>query len=654
MSNDDEAKFDYPPHEVLGTALVSTDNVTLNIDINLSVIGEHPYFYMLYFFEVSSEVTGPGQRDFNVTTFASESYFEPTTINLELYEITQVFNIDDAVVEGGDSLKFEMTKLPTATYGPFITALEVFRISNRQMSLGANTTDVVAINSIQKGISGLDGWSGDPCLPYAFNWLSCSNEPRPRVVSLDLSNKNIMGEIPSNISVLTSLVKLDLQGNKLNGSIPKFLAELPNLRILNLQDNNLSGEIPIEFLKKADLNMRIAGNPFLCDGKNNQSYCLTNPIKKDPEKKNQAPLVGGIAGALAGALIFLGLCCYCYHRKRRHESIKDMGSNVISHTEVVECANQSRQFTYKEMQAVSNMFRTRLGQGSFGAVYYGSFINEVKVALKVLQQGHTHEGPQQFLNEVRLLCRIHHKNLVKLIGYCIEENLVLVYEYMSNGSLHDFLFGNSKRALSWLERLNIIVGSAEGLEYLHKGCSPAIIHRDIKTSNILLNDEMVAKISDFGISRATFFQSNKNSKPEMVTRVQGSYGYLDPEHFQSQQLDEKTDVYAFGVVLLEIVSGRPPIQKGQDHISKWVQNLVERGDIARIVDPRMVNDDYNVSAMWKVVEIALRCVHYESHMRPNMSEVRLEVKLALSMQLEIQDPSSYNYSKNFLAYVHAR
>ncbi|MCO5597892.1 hypothetical protein L7F22_051977 [Adiantum nelumboides] len=190
-------------------------------------------------------------------------------------------------------------------------------------------------------------------------------------------------------------------------------------------------------------------------------------------------------------------------------------------------ANECTPFTYSEVRSITNNFRKQLGVGGFGPVYYGELPDQHPVAVKVLSAA-SHQGEREFLNEVNLLSRIHHKNLVTLLGYCAEEKLVLIYEYMSNGSLIQALHGKSKFSIlnTWKDHLRVAVDAAEGLEYLHNGCNPAIIHRDVKSSNILLSQERRAKLSDFGISRSKLATSDE---VEMFTAVQGSVGYLDPE-----------------------------------------------------------------------------------------------------------------------------
>ncbi|GLJ59803.1 hypothetical protein SUGI_1523760, partial [Cryptomeria japonica] len=234
---------------------------------------------------------------------------------------------------------------------------------------------------------------------------------------------------------------------------------------------------------------------------------------------------------------------------------------------------------------------------------------------------------------VEILYKLHHKNLIKFMGYCEEEqNLVLVYEYMSNGDLRHFLDGqtSSRNYLGWERRLNIALDAAQGLEYLHVGCKPSIIHRDVKSSNILLNDQMEAKIADFGLSR----MGPLDGATHVSTLVKGTIGYLDPEYYSTNRLTEKSDVYSFGVVLMEIISGKHPhfvddSTSNSEHIqiTNWVRASLLKDDIENIADPNLLGN-YDKDAMLKVANLAMVCTSPHSKNRPTMNEVVLELKEA--------------------------
>uniref|UniRef100_A0A453GY85 Protein kinase domain-containing protein n=1 Tax=Aegilops tauschii subsp. strangulata TaxID=200361 RepID=A0A453GY85_AEGTS len=247
---------------------------------------------------------------------------------------------------------------------------------------------------------------------------------------------------------------------------------------------------------------------------------------------------------------------------------------------------------------------------------------------------------------VSLLSRIHHRNLVAFLGYCHEDGRnILVYEFMMNGTLKEHLHGRDKH-ISWIQRLEIAEDSAKGIEYLHSGCTPSIIHRDIKTSNILLDKQMRAKVSDFGLSKLVAEESHAS------TNVRGTLGYLDPQYYISQQLTEKSDVYSFGIILLELISGRPPISAMTfgDHfrnIGPWAKFYYESGDIEAVVDPAISGEYRDVHSVWKVAETAVRCIDADARRRPCMAEVVKEVQEAIALERPPSEASALERRASF-------
>ncbi|KAL0864379.1 hypothetical protein Bca101_043497 [Brassica carinata] len=288
---------------------------------------------------------------------------------------------------------------------------------------------------------------------------------------------------------------------------------------------------------------------------------------------------------------------------------------------------------------MKSLFIMVLGKGGFGMVYHGYVNGTEQVAVKVVSQGSVH-GQKQFKAEVDLLLRVHHKNLVGLVGYCEKgKDLVLVYEYMENGDLKELLSGkHHSSVLRWETRLKIAVDAAQGLEYLYKGCRPPIVHRDVKAANILLDENFQAKIADFGLSKS--FPNDGES--HVSTVVAGTLGYLDPEYstalktyvyYNTNWLTEKSDVYSFGVVLLEIITNMPVIdqQRETPYITEWVGLMVAKGDIEKIIDPRL-KEDYHSDSAWKFVELAMACVNASSASRPTMSQVVIELIECLTLE----------------------
>lgn len=262
-------------------------------------------------------------------------------------------------------------------------------------------------------------------------------------------------------------------------------------------------------------------------------------------------------------------------------------------------------------------------------VYHGT-INGSEVAVKVLSQSST-QGYKEFKAEVDLLLRVHHTNLVSLVGYCHEgDHLALIYEYLPNGDLKQHLSGERGRSIiNWSIRLRIALEAALGLEYLHIGCSPPMIHRDVKTANILLDDHFKAKLSDFGLSRS--FQGGVES--QYSTAIAGTLGYLDPGYNHSSRLGEKSDVYSFGIVLLEMITNRPVISQASEnsHITEWVGSKLTRGDIIEIMDPNL-HEDHDSNSAWRALELAMSCANPSSSKRPSMSQVIHELKECIVLE----------------------
>ncbi|KAJ1689491.1 hypothetical protein LUZ63_013646 [Rhynchospora breviuscula] len=292
-----------------------------------------------------------------------------------------------------------------------------------------------------------------------------------------------------------------------------------------------------------------------------------------------------------------------------------------------------KRFGFSELMTVTNNLRDQIGIGGFGEVFKGRLQDGVEVAVKVRSESSS-QGIQQFLNEVETLSRVHHKNLVSLIGYCKDaDHIALVYEYMQKGNLQDWIRG-SAHTLPWKQRLRIAYESAQGLEYLHKMCNPPLIHRDIKTSNILLSTNLEAKVSDFGLVRDC-------SGIYVSTKVVGTPGYLDPYYASTSQLTEKSDVFSFGVILLELITGKSPIVQGPQggqHLTQFVQQRLSKGKIESVVDPNM-GIQYNINSIWKVADMALRCTNHPLK-RPDMTAIVTELKEALKLEMSGMESSS--------------
>ncbi|CAH8385863.1 unnamed protein product [Eruca vesicaria subsp. sativa] len=285
--------------------------------------------------------------------------------------------------------------------------------------------------------------------------------------------------------------------------------------------------------------------------------------------------------------------------------------------------NQST-FTYDELAAATQNFSQArlLGQGGFGYVHKGILPNGKEIAVKSLKAG-SGQGEREFQAEVDIISRVHHRFLVSLVGYCIaEQKMLLVYEFLPNDTLEFHLHGKSGKVLDWPTRLRIALGSAKGLAYLHEDCHPKIIHRDIKASNILLDESFEAKVADFGLAKLS-----QDNVTHVSTRIMGTFGYLAPEYAASGKLTDRSDVFSFGVMLLELITGRRPVDltgEMEDSLVDWARplclNAAEDGDYSELVDPRLENQ-YEPYEMARMVACAAAAVRHSARRRPKMSQI---------------------------------
>ncbi|OAE21461.1 hypothetical protein AXG93_2105s1000 [Marchantia polymorpha subsp. ruderalis] len=458
-----------------------------------------------------------------------------------------------------------------------------------------------------------------------------------------LNNNNLTGPIPSYFGKLKALLILDLRNNQFNGTVPQSLAELPNLKTL-LLDNNKFTEIPQSLLdrKTRGLNISFSNNP---------NISITVDEQQEPLKSKSGAPIGIIAGVAAVVIIGigLGLAAFFYVRRRKSKP------NLEQQVKPEDMPKSAQSFTFKEVKTITSNFKTSIGKGGFGDVYYGKLPDGKEVAVKVRASNST-QGADEFLNEVRLLSRLHHRNLVCLVGYCLEaQQQILIYVYMPKGTLHDHLYpkgasstkksalskklgGAKHELLSWKKRVDIVMNAARGLEYLHKDCKPPVIHRDVKSENILLTDELQAKLADLGISRQApeLDVDKQHVNTGIITMIKGTFGYLDPEYYVRRKLTTKSDVFSFGMVLLEIITGRKPQSyKFPDSeattLLEWVRNAVKAHEIETVVDPTLGNH-YHKEGMIKVAELALSCQLPTSGQRPDMGEIVRVLKQVLQLE----------------------
>ncbi|KAG8367233.1 hypothetical protein BUALT_Bualt16G0051300 [Buddleja alternifolia] len=321
-----------------------------------------------------------------------------------------------------------------------------------------------------------------------------------------------------------------------------------------------------------------------------------------------------------------------------------LGSSIAAYT------GSAKTFSLSDVQRATDYFNeTRiLGEGGFGVVYRGVLEDGTKVAMKILKRC-DQQGGREFLAEVEMLSRLHHRNLVKLIGICAEDRTrCLVYELIPNGSVDSHLHGVDKETspLDWSNRLKIALGAGRALAYLHEDSSPRVIHRDFKASNILLEDDFTPKVSDFGLARAALDGDNRH----ISTRVMGTFGYVAPEYAMTGHLLVKSDVYSYGVVLLELLTGRKPVDMsqppGQENLVSWARPLLTSREGLELIVDQSLGPDFPFDSIAKVAAIASMCVQPEVSHRPFMGEVIQALKLVWD---EMKDLRSRNCSHEDLS-----
>ncbi|XP_022012786.2 receptor-like protein kinase FERONIA [Helianthus annuus] len=350
------------------------------------------------------------------------------------------------------------------------------------------------------------------------------------------------------------------------------------------------------------------------------------------EKKNPpfSTIFGVVGGCLVLLLSILILLVFRRQRRVKHHSTTTNKSSwgQTSSDTILRC----RRFTLQEVKMATDEFNDNcsIGSGGFGKVYKGYMDNATTiVAIKRLNPSSS-QGPHEFLTEISLLYKIGHVHLVSMIGYCVEDGeMLLVYDYMAHGTLREHLYNTSKPPLSWKRRLDICIGAAKGLNYLHSMEKRAIIHRDVKSTNILLDENWVSK---FGLSK---LGSKDPSKTHVSTLVKGSFGYIDPEYCRTKQLTEKSDVYSFGVVLLEVLCARPAIvQRVRDeqvNLAEWGKSCHRKGTLEEIIDPNL-SGEIAPRCLRKFGEVASSCLHEIGSERPAMEEVVWGLEFALELQ----------------------
>ncbi|KAL0641751.1 hypothetical protein Bca4012_102639 [Brassica carinata] len=516
---------------------------------------------------------------------------------------TSSFIGDELGPNANGQCTFSLQKTASSTLPPLLNAMEVYMVN----SLSQNETDTKEVDTminikLSCGISKVD-WQGDPCVPRDYMWsgVNCSyiDSEQPKIISLNLTTHGLTGEIQESISNLSSLQVLDFSNNSLIGPVPEFLAHMTSLKVINLSSNLLYGSIPTSLLDKVQrglvsLRAKLGRYPNSDDDDNNLQQC-----------NNQS-------------------------------SFSEMANNM---------------FTYEDLaQATDNFSNVNLiGQGGFGYVHKGVLPDGTEVAIKQLKAG-SRQGEREFRAEIEIINRVHHRHLVSLLGYCVTgTQRLLVYEFLPNKTL-EFHLHEKRRPFDWSKRMKIASGAARGLAYLHEDCNPKTIHRDVKAANVLIDDSYEAKLADFGLAKCCL-----DNDTHVSTRIMGTCGYLAPEYASSGIFSDKSDVFSFGVMLLELITGRRPVGKShpfanEENIVDWAKPLMlqalNTGNYHGLVDPRL-EKDFDISEIKRMVLCADACVQHSAKHRPKMSQIVRAFDKSISLDDLIQgvalgDTTSYN------------
>ncbi|XP_047319665.1 BRASSINOSTEROID INSENSITIVE 1-associated receptor kinase 1-like [Impatiens glandulifera] len=463
---------------------------------------------------------------------------------------------------------------------------------------------------------------------------------------LELYSNNISGGIPNELGNLTSLVSLDLYLNNLNGPIPQTLGNLQRLRFLRLNNNSLSGEIPRSLTTVMSLQvLDLSNNRLTGDVPVNGSFSLFTPISFAGNRLNTPPpspppplaptppassggnsATGAIAGGVAAgaALLFAApAIALAYWRKRKPQ---DHFFDVPAEEDPEVHLGQLKRFSLRELIVATDNFSPKhiLGRGGFGKVYKGRLADGTLVAVKRLKEERNQGGELQFQTEVEMISLAVHRNLLRLRGFCMTPTeRVLVYPYMANGSVASCLRDRpeTRPPLDWSIRKRISLGSARGLSYLHDHCDPKIIHRDVKAANILLDEEFEAVVGDFGLAKLMDYKDT-----HVTTAVRGTIGHIAPEYLSTGKSSEKTDVFGYGVMLLELITGQRAFDLARlandDDVMllDWVKALLKDNKLDMLVDEDL-QGNYDEEGVRQLIQVALLCTLGSPMERPKMSEV---------------------------------
>ncbi|GLT63592.1 hypothetical protein SLA2020_361480 [Shorea laevis] len=551
---------------------------------------------------------------------------------------------------------------PTPKFSPNFTAGEVdiitgtnrFCLSDPGAACDNRVNILLSIvEAVSYPVILAESWIGnDPC----NSWRGITCNSNGNIMIVNFKNLGLSGPISSNFSMLTSLTTLDLSNNNLTGTIPSELTNLASLSELDVSNNNLYGKVPTF---KQNVNVITAGNPNVGKDAPPPSASPGTPdgsgegSPASSQKKSQtAKVAGSVVGAISGlGAVGMGICLYA--RKQKHSSTIESPNMVVKHP----CHSGDQEvvkvISTQVLRTATNNFSEEniLGRGGFGTVYKGELHNGTRIAVKRMESSIMNEKAlAEFKSEIAVLTKVRHRNLTALLGYCLDENeRLLVYEYMPQGTLSRHLFNWKKgglKPLEWTRRLTIALDVARGLEYLHTLARESIIHRDLKPANILLGDDMHAKIADFGLVRLV-----PDGKYSVDTRIAGTFGYLAPEYGVTGRVTRKVDVFSFGVILMELITGRKALDETQSedslHIVAWFRRMhINKDTFQQAIDPTIELDEDTLASISKVAELAGHCSAEDPNQRPDMAHT-VNVLSSLAEVWKPAEPDSIDPSEMY-------